>query len=108
MKKGDYIVFAAIVLLSGVLLAVSLSGKSGKSIEISCDNKHYKSYPLNKNGEYKIKTQGGENTLIIEDGHACFKNSDCPDKTCEKMGKISKAGDSIVCLPHRVVAEVED
>jgi hypothetical protein len=36
-----------------------------------------------------------------------MKDADCPDKLCEKTGKISKNGETIVCLPHRVVVEIQ-
>ena len=33
-------------------------------------------------------------------------DADCPDKLCVKTGRISKTGETIVCLPHRVVVEI--
>ena len=33
--------------------------------------------------------------------------ADCPDKICVNTGKISKIGETIVCLPHRVVVEIQ-
>ncbi len=108
MKKGDILVFISIALLSVGLFCVSLFGSSGKKVSVSVNNEHYKSYSLNEDGEYKIKTEKGVNILVIKGGKAHFKNSDCPDKTCEKMGKIEKNGESIVCLPNKVIAEVEE
>ncbi len=32
--------------------------------------------------------------------------ADCPDKLCVKQGKISKSGESIICLPHKVVVKI--
>lgn len=108
MKKGDIIVFASIIILSVLLFSFSFFGDDGKQVAVTVDNKPYRAYSLDKNGEYEIKTENGKNTLVISDGAAYFKDSDCPDKTCQRMGKISKAGETIVCLPHKVVAEVEE
>ena len=109
MKKGDILVFISIALLSLGLFCVSLFGSSeGKKVSVSVNNKHYESYSLDEDGVYKIKTEKGVNILVIKGGKAYFKDSNCPDKTCEKMGKIEKAGESIVCLPHKVIAEVEE
>jgi hypothetical protein len=33
--------------------------------------------------------------------------ADCPDGLCVKQHKIDKTGQTIVCLPHRVVIEIE-
>lgn len=49
---------------------------------------------------------GGTNTLRISGGEAWVENASCPDKLCENMGKISRSGESIVCLPNEVVVEI--
>ena len=36
-----------------------------------------------------------------------MKEADCPDKYCVKQGKIKNVGETIVCLPHKVVVEIE-
>ncbi len=50
--------------------------------------------------------QGGSNRIVIQDGFVYMADADCPDKLCEHMGKISKTGENIVCMPHRVVVEI--
>ena len=50
--------------------------------------------------------QGGSNRIVIQDGFVYMADADCPDKLCERMGKISKTGENIVCMPHRVVVEI--
>ncbi|WP_158590860.1 NusG domain II-containing protein [Acutalibacter sp. 1XD8-33] len=34
-------------------------------------------------------------------------SSTCPDKTCQRTGLLSRAGESAVCLPGRVVLRLE-
>ena len=64
--------------------------------------------PLDKNASVTVEGyQGGSNTVVIENGTVYMKDADCPDKLCEKTGKISKNGETIVCLPHRVVVEIQ-
>lgn len=50
--------------------------------------------------------QEGYNRVVIEDGKVYMADANCPDKLCEHMGKISKTGENIVCMPHRVVVEI--
>ena len=50
--------------------------------------------------------QGGSNRIVIQDVFVYMADADCPDKLCEHMGKISKTGENIVCMPHRVVVEI--
>ena len=62
-------------------------------------------YPLNKDGVFSLN--GGTNTLVIENGEAWVSEADCPDKICMGMGKNSKNGEFIACLPNRVIIVVE-
>ena len=102
--KRDIVLILSIILVSVLLLAlISLSGKSGSSVEVEVDGEHYATYSLNLDGEYAI---GDGNTLVIENGKAYMKSADCPDETCVRTGKISKRGQTIVCLPNRVSVTV--
>lgn len=49
---------------------------------------------------------GGSNTFYIKNGTITMNSADCGDKTCIRTGTISKAGESIVCLPHRLVLTI--
>ena len=104
-KKSDIILIVSIFLIC-VSLAVLMFSKGGNKVRVTVNGAEYATYNIYKNGEHTIKTENGTNVLIIENGTAYFKDSDCPDKTCENMGKIKNLGESIVCLPHRVIAEV--
>ena len=50
-------------------------------------------------GEYPL-------ILIIDKTGVCVKNAHCPDKICERTGKITAVSQSIVCLPARVSVEL--
>ena len=62
-------------------------------------------YPLNTDGVFSLN--GGTNTLVIENGEAWVSEANCPDKVCMGMGKISKNGEFIACLPNQVIIVVE-
>lgn len=47
------------------------------------------------------------NTLVIKDGTADMISADCPDQICVKQTAISKAGETIICLPNKVVVTIE-
>ena len=44
---------------------------------------------------------------MVKDGKVSVTEADCPDKVCVNTGEISKSGDTIVCLPHKLVVEIE-
>jgi hypothetical protein len=93
---------AAISLFMGKALK-----KEGNSVVVSLDGAKVAEYSLGESGTYELSGyDGGYNTLVIEEGVAYLTDADCPDKLCVKQGKISKVGETIVCLPHRIVIEV--
>lgn len=51
--------------------------------------------------------EGGYNVLSIETDGVSVRDADCPDKLCVKHRKISKNGESIICLPHKLVIEIQ-
>lgn len=60
--------------------------------------------PLYQDIEKTITGEGsGSNTFYIKNGSVTMTHATCGDKTCINTGSISKAGESIVCLPHRLV-----
>lgn len=50
----------------------------------------------------------GEFNVIIEIGHNMIwvVSSECEDQVCVKTGKLTKAGQSAVCLPAKLSVEV--
>ena len=47
-------------------------------------------------------------TVAAEDGNGLrVSSSDCPTQDCVHTGAISRAGQSIVCLPAQVVVHLE-
>ncbi|MBR2190861.1 MAG: NusG domain II-containing protein [Eubacterium sp.] len=66
-----------------------------------------KTFDLTKDREYFIDTKIGYNLLIIKNERARILDADCPNKICVDKGYISKNGESIICLPHKVVVTIE-
>ena len=81
--------------------------KDGAFVQIKVDGQVVNTIPVNQNETLTIEGyQGGNNIVTIENGGVTMTDADCPDKLCVKTGRISKTGETIVCLPHRVVVEI--
>lgn len=110
MKKirADIILIAALLVAGGIIAAILMLGsKGGDTVIVKVDGQVVKELQLNADAEYVIEgVDGGQNKLIIQDGSAWMSEADCPDKLCVNMGRINRAGQSIVCLPHKVVVEI--
>jgi hypothetical protein len=57
-------------------------------------------------GEFIIRNQEGKyiTTLHFDGKKVWVTDSNCPDKICEKTGKIGPGG-SIICVPNRMIIE---
>ncbi|KGG81186.1 hypothetical protein Y919_02030 [Caloranaerobacter azorensis H53214] len=112
MTKWDkYLIF--FIILSSIIgfsIVRSDIGKSDyKYIKIAVDGKVIKKITFDKNMIGKtidIRTQYGYNKIEIGDGKVRVIDADCPDKLDVKQGWISKSGEIIVCLPHKLTIEI--
>ena len=106
--KNDIILAVIIIAVAATgLLLVNAFRTEGSFAVIKIDGKETERYPLSVNTEVVIETgDDGRNTLVIEDSKAFMKDANCPDKICEGHSKISYKGETIVCLPHKVVIEI--
>ena len=76
----------------------------GSSVVVEVDGKTVASYPLDTDGVFVLN--GGTNTLEIKDGRARISDADCPNMQCVRQGWISRGGQSIVCLPNKLIVTV--
>lgn len=106
--KNDIILAVIVIVIAAAgLLLLNIFKTEGSFAVIKIDGKETERYPLSVNTEVVIETgDDGRNTLVIEDNKAFMKDANCPDKICEGHSKISYKGETIVCLPHKVVIEI--
>lgn len=110
MKKyrNDILLGAGVLLLAAAAYFIYLAGAGGGGgfLEAAVDGEIYGTYSLDKDQSIEISTSYGKNVLVINGGSACITEADCPDRICVKQGRISKKGQTIICLPHRLVVTV--
>lgn len=109
MKKADIVLIAVIAVIVGILILVlyGFNNHQGAYVQIEIDGETAEVISLDEDLTKEITTpDGGKNTLVINDGSAKMTEADCPDGICVNHKKISRAGESIICLPHKVVITV--
>lgn len=105
--KNDMILILFFLIIGlAAFIFMQLQGKSGAEVKVSVNNKEYGIYSLDKDQTITIGEDDWQNVLVIKDGKANMTKADCPDKICVNHAAISKKGETIVCLPHKVVVEV--
>ena len=110
LRKGDLFVIVVTVIAAACMLPLIFGKKADTgslSVSVTCDGEEVQKVPLSENGTYRI--QGADGiclTLSVKDGTAKVTDSECPDRLCMMQYGRSKAGQTIVCLPAKVIAEV--
>lgn len=105
--RNDILFIVALLLLIAVVaLALFLSRTTGDTVIVTVDGRSFGEYSLNEDREVEIRNGDGYNLLIIQDGKAYVKHASCPDGICSSHRPIEHDGESIICLPNKVVIEV--
>ena len=106
--RNDIIFIAALVLISGLTgLCFYLFRGDADVASVTVDGKPYGEFSLSENRTVEIVSENGRNVLVIKDGEARVESASCPDGICSAHKPISRDGESIVCLPNKVVITVE-
>lgn len=113
-KKLDFVIIGVLMILSflpEIILGASIGkGYNNTYAEITVDGKMYKTVALSEHsGEeiFEIKTDDGINIIKIKDNKIGIIEADCPDQVCMNPEYIEKAGESLVCLPHKVMIQIK-
>lgn len=59
------------------------------------------------NVPYKANAQEHHNHIRVKNETIAVDEADCPDKICVQTGAISKPGEIIACLPHKLIIEIK-
>ena len=102
-----------VILIAALLAVLTVAGTcmwlvrgEGNTVTVTVDGEIYGVYALSEERQVDITTPKGHNTLVIRDGQALVTEADCPDGICAGHRPIHRNGESIVCLPHKVVVTV--
>lgn len=111
-KICNDIILAAVILLIAVagLLLMNSNKTQGDFAVVKIDGVEKHRYPLSENLTVDIVTGKEDeniNILVIKDGEAFMTEADCPDGICVAHRPIKNTGESIVCLPHKIVVEIQ-
>lgn len=105
--KPDVILITAILLIAIISLVVyKINQKTGLNVNVYIEGELVETLSLDKDLKYEVNNELGYNVIIVEDKKVYVEVADCPDKICTKYEPICKTGETIVCLPHKLVIEV--
>jgi hypothetical protein len=112
MKKNDIILVAVILAVTMLaLLCVRIwqknNTKDSAVAVVTIDGNIYGEYPLSEDISERIEfDDGAYNILTIKNGFAEISEASCPDQICVHHNHIRYSGETIVCLPNKLVVEI--
>lgn len=116
MKKKDeqnrknIAVFAgiAILILLTFLIRSFLFQGEADYVEISVNDEVFGIYSLNQDQDIRVELPGGGYNIVkIQSGKVCVDEANCPGRDCVRQGWILRSGESVICLPHRLVIQIK-
>ena len=108
MKVGDWVLIAcALALAVALAVWVWLPGRADAGVaNVYVDGELRASLPLNQDTVFTVSEDGAENVIEVKDGRAHMLSANCPDGYCVRQGEVRYDGETVICLPHRVVIEL--
>lgn len=110
IRKQDMVLACALVLIALLFWGRQhfSSTDHGAKAQISVDGQVIETLLLNKDQEFTVTgADGGSNHLIVQDGYIWCSEASCPDKVCIRQGKKNTEGDTIVCLPNKMIITIQ-
>lgn len=128
MTKADICLVAVIVVTAlFIALIFRLNRTPGSYANVTCDGRVLIQIPLTQSeAKYYLLTESiielsedewkntqlpsvlsdDYNVIVCQDGKVRMAESSCPDQICVYHSAIYASGESIICLPHKVIVEV--
>ena len=106
-KKQNILFIVIIVILSFCMLFImGKRNREGDKVLVYVDGRLVQELFLDEDKEIVIRGKIGNNVLVIQGQEVYMKEASCENHICVQQGKISKGGQTIVCLPNQIVVEV--
>lgn len=108
-RRKDLILILPCLIIAGFILLWYYQQPSAIGIAVvEKDGQEVCRIDLSKQQKEEIISIGGKMNvkLKVEPGAISFYQSDCPDKICIRTGKLTKPGQSAVCLPGKVSVRI--
>jgi len=102
------LILVVLSLASIGLLNIFKDNDGPKTVVVKVGNEIYKEIALTPetNEEFTVITEYGYNIVNISNSEVRITEADCDDQICVQYIPANDKGDIIVCLPHKVIVEI--
>lgn len=108
-KQDLLLIVFAVLLAAAAFMWFQLQPSQGLVAVVEQEGNVLYRIDLDQQTQAEILDLGGPYHVIlaVEPGAVAFQQSDCPDQTCVRAGKLTRAGQAAVCLPARISVRLE-
>ena len=108
IKKADIVLTFALIVIGLIMTWYFTTGGSDPlELKVTVNGQVYGTYDLNSNRKITIKQKGHINKITIHNNNVSMSFSDCHGQDCVRSHSISQTCEQIVCLPNKVILEIE-
>ncbi|WP_329887096.1 NusG domain II-containing protein [Pseudoramibacter faecis] len=99
------LIILALLILAGYFIYRQIDNRQ-LVLKVTAQHKTVAVLPMNQDYRHTFKTKAGQNTVVIKNGRAYVSKADCKNQICVHSHPISENGETIACLPHRLILTI--
>ena len=107
LTKADVIISVGLLLLAVLGTVWSIVAPSGQIVVVSNGERLLYHGALDWEGTIPLQGPLGTTELEIDQSGARITAAPCPLKICMRMGPAKQRGDILVCVPNRILVQIE-
>ena len=106
-RPADIILAIGLIVIGFVMsFFLAFGSDDGARVKVLTAGDLYGTYSLDQDQTVTVRRGSHVNEFEIKDGAVRMVHADCRNHDCIQQGTITKTGETIVCLPNKVVLEV--
>lgn len=108
LKPGDAVIgLVWFVLFMGSFLAFRMGRPPGSRARIIAGERAVETVSLRVDAAGLIQGPLGATAYRVEKGFIWITQAPCPQKHCMHLGRIHRSGEVLICVPNRIVIQIE-
>ncbi len=109
-KTRNTVLFVVLIFAAaaGTMALRAFTGRQGAYAAVQSHGKEIARLPLNTDAKLPVgNARTGYNLVRVADGAVSVERADCPNQICVREGEKRYAGETIACLPHKLIITVK-
>lgn len=107
INKSDIFLIIILLVIIIFLLLLNNNDPSDKAL-VYYENDLILTIDLNKDDIYQVNGENGIVEIEVKDNKIKVNEENSPYHLCSKQGYIDKKGQSIICLPNKIIIKLEN